>query len=115
MNPGVLDRRVTFGTFTSVETVDQDYEITFVPVLETWAKVRTVSGKRQLEAGEDVITETAIITIRYRVDFFPTKDMRILYNGNYYTLHSIDDKDDRRRFVEISARVTDENGKSTGT
>ena len=30
MNPGRLDKRITFGTFTSVENAYQDYVITFV-------------------------------------------------------------------------------------
>lgn len=112
MNPGKLDRRITFGTFLSVENIYQDYEIEFVPILVTWANVRISDGSRQLEAGEQVINQTYRFTIRYRRDFDPSKDMRILYNGNYFTIHSVRDLDDRRRFYEIIARVTDENSQN---
>ena len=112
MNPGKLDRRITFGTFLSVENIYQDYEITFVPILVTWANVKISDGSRQLEAGEQVINQTYRFTIRYRRDFDPTKDMRILYNNNYFTIHSVRDLDDRRRFYEIIARVTDENSQN---
>ena len=111
MNPGKLDRRITFGTFLSVENIYQDYEITFVPVLVTWANVKPFDGSRQLQAGEQVINQNVRFTTRYRRDFEPTKDMRILYNGDYYTIHSVRDLDDRRRFNEILAYVTDENSK----
>lgn len=112
MNPGKLDRRITFGTFLSVENIYQDYEIEFVPILVTWANVKISDGSRQLEAGEQVINQTYRFTIRYRRDFDPTKDMRVLYNGNYFTIHSVRDLDDRRRFYEIIARVTDENSQN---
>jgi SPP1 family predicted phage head-tail adaptor len=109
MNPGKLDRRVKFGIFISVENIYQDYDIVFHTQLETWANVKPFDGSRQLEAGEQVINQSVRFTTRYRKDFQPTKDMRILYEGNYYTIHSIRDIDDRRRFNEILARVTDEN------
>lgn len=112
MNPGKLDRRITFGTFLSVENQYQDYVITFVPALVTWANVRISDGARQLEAGEQVINQTYRFTTRYRRDFEPTKDMRILYEGNYFTIHSVRDLEDRRRFYEIVARVTDENSQN---
>jgi SPP1 family predicted phage head-tail adaptor len=64
-----------------------------------------------LEAGEQVINQTYRFTIRYRRDFQPTKDMRIEYVGDYFTIHSVRDLDDRRRFIEIIGRVTDENSK----
>jgi len=111
MNPGKLDRRITFGEFLSVENEFQDYEIIFVPELVTWANVKPFDGSRQLEAGEQVINQSYRFTTRYRRDFSPTKDMRIEYQGNYYTIHSFRDLDDRRRFVEILGRVTDENSK----
>lgn len=109
MNPGKLDRRITFGEFLSVENEYQDYVITFVPVLVTWANVKPLDGSRQLEAGEQVINQGYKFITRYRRDFQPTKDMRIEYQNKYYTIHSIRDMDDRRRFNEILARVTDEN------
>jgi SPP1 family predicted phage head-tail adaptor len=111
MNPGKLDRRITFGDFISVENEFQDYVITFVPELVTWANVKPSDGSRQLEAGEQVINQTYRFTIRYRRDFQPTKDMRIEYGGDYFTIHSVRDLDDRRRFIEIIGRVTDENSK----
>jgi SPP1 family predicted phage head-tail adaptor len=111
MNPGKLDRRITFGEFLSIENEFQDYVITFVPVLITWANVKPFDGSRQLEAGEQVINQTYRFTTRYRRDFAPTKDMRIEYEGKFYTIHSVRDLDDRRRFNEIIGRVTDENSK----
>jgi SPP1 family predicted phage head-tail adaptor len=112
MNPGRLDKRITFGTLTSVENAYQDYVITFVPVLATWSNIKPYDGNRQLQAQEQVINQVFRFTIRYRKDFAPTKDMRILYEGNYYTIHSVRDLDDRRRFNEILDRVTDENSQN---
>jgi SPP1 family predicted phage head-tail adaptor len=112
MNPGRLDKRITFGTFTSVENAYQDYVITFVPVLTTWSNIKPYDGNRQLQAQEQVINQVFKFTIRYRRDFAPTKDMRILYGLNYFTIHSIKNIDDRFRFFEILASVTDDNNGS---
>jgi len=112
MNPGKLDRRITFGTFLSVENEFQDFVVTFIPILVSWANVKPFDGSRSLEAGEQVINQSYRFTIRYRRDFEPTKDMRIEYEGKFYTIHSTRDLDDRRRFIEILGRVTDENSKN---
>lgn len=109
MNPGKLDRRITFGTFVSTENANQDYTFVFTPVLTTWAHVKPYSGRRQLEAGEQVITEGTEFIIRYRPDFTPTKNMRALYLGKYYTIHSVRDIDNEHRFYEVLTKVTDEN------
>jgi head-tail adaptor len=42
MNPGRLDKRIIFGTYTSVENAYQDYVITFVPVLATWSNIKAL-------------------------------------------------------------------------
>lgn len=109
MNPGKLDRRIQYAELVQTENEFQDYTYEWHNVLETWAQVRPQSGRRQLEAGEQVITDGTIFTTRYRRDFTPTKDMRILYKERYYTIHSVRDIDDRHRFYEILTRVTDEN------
>lgn len=108
MNPGKLDRRVTFGTFSTVKNANQDPIPTFTGVLTTWAQVKPYSGQRQLESGEEVITDTTAFTIRWRTDFMPTKAMRINYLDRYYTIHSVRDIDDRRRFYEILTKVADD-------
>jgi len=112
MDPGKLDRRIQFGTWTSTEDAYGDYSFVFDSLLTTWANVKPMNGSRQLEAGEQVIVEGTKFTIRYRTDFSPTKDMRILYIDRYYTIHSVRDMDDRRRYYEILAKVTDENSEN---
>ncbi len=112
MDPGKLDRRIIFGRMTATGSNDPDLALQFTTIVEAWARVREDNGRRQLEAGEQVITSGTIFTTRYRQDFTPDKDMRILYEGKYYTIHSFRDIDDRRRFIEYVTRVTDENTES---
>lgn len=112
MNPGKLDRRIVFGRMTATGSNDPDEALVFTTIVEAWAKVREDNGRRQLEAGEQVITSGTIFITRWRNDFDPDKDMRILYEGRYYTIHSFRDVDDRRRFIEYITRVTDENSES---
>jgi SPP1 family predicted phage head-tail adaptor len=56
---------------------------------------------------EQVISQTFRFTVRYRKDFTPTKDMRIEYEGSYFTIHSIRNVEDEFRFYEILGSVTD--------
>jgi SPP1 family predicted phage head-tail adaptor len=107
MNPGRLDKRIIFGTYTSVENAFQDYVVTFVPVLATWSNIKPYDGNRQLQAQEQVINQTFRFTVRYRRDFTPTKDMRIEYEGSYFAIHSIRNVEDEFSFYEILGSVTD--------
>jgi SPP1 family predicted phage head-tail adaptor len=71
--------------------------------------LKPYDGNRQLQAQEQVINQTFRFTVRYRRDFAPTKDMRILYELNFFTIHSIRNVEDEFRFYEILASVTDDN------
>ena len=109
MNPGRLDKRITFGTFNSVENAYQDFVITFVPILTTWSNIKPYNGTRQLQAQEQVINQVFRFTIVIRKDFNPTKAMKILYQNSFFSIHSIRNLDDAFRFYEILASVTDDN------
>ena len=118
MNPGKLDRRIQFLNVTQVEQADYDYVLTYTPITQlqdgmTWAHVRSTYGSRQLQAGEPVITDTTHFIIRYRPDFTPSKEMRILYRNSYYIIHGLLDMKDESRFWEIVTKVTDSNSDKT--
>ena len=114
MNPGTLDRRITFVNAVITTNIEGDTIVTWVPVLvltngQTWGKFRSNKGDRSIQASEFVITYDGTFTIRFRNDFTPVKSMRILYEDKYFSIHSVVDVEDRRRFYDIKVSVTDEN------
>lgn len=114
MNPGKLNRRIQFLNVSQTKEADGDYVLTYIPVDQlkdgkTWAEVKPYSGRRQLEAGEPVITSGTEFIIRYRPDFTPQKAMRIQYLNEYYIIHGLRDIDNEHRFWEILTKVTDDN------
>lgn len=118
MNPGKLDRRIQFLNVSEQKEADYDYVLTYIAITQlqngmTWAHVRSTYGSRDLQAGEPVITDTTKFIIRYRPDFTPNKEMRILYRNNYYIIHGMVDMNDESRFWEIVCKVTDDNSGTT--
>jgi len=114
MNPGLLNRRIQFVNATQAKGADENYTVSYSPITQihdgkTWAEVKPYSGRRQLEAGEPVITEGTQFVIRYRPDFTPQKAMRILYLDRYYVIHGLRDINNEHRFWEILTKVTDDN------
>jgi len=87
MNPGTLDRRITFVNAVITANAEGDTIVTWIPVLvltngQTWGKFRSNKGDRTIQASELVITYDGTFTIRFRHDFTPVKSMRILYEVN---------------------------------
>lgn len=109
MNPGKLDRRITFLSVSQTKEADEDYTVDYTAIRSMWAHVKPYSGRRQLEAGEPVITSGTEFIIRYRPDFTPQKAMRIQYLNEYYIIHGLRDIDNRHSFWEIITKVTDDN------
>lgn len=112
MNPGKLNRRVTFGTYGQTQTAGQDYVITFDPISELengscWADLIPITGSRQLQAGEEVITGTDMLFIRYRTNWKPTKAIFVNYLDQYYAIHYVEDYKQEHRFFKLILKNQD--------
>lgn len=62
-----------------------------------WADVSKTGGSRNLLNGRNAITDTYQFKIRFRPDFKPTGNWKIVYEGKRYTVTNIE-KDLGKRF-----------------
>lgn len=114
-NIGQLDRRITFqqkvvGSNESNEDEETGWEnIATNPTV--WASHSDYRGNEQFGADKINAFQTSLFVIRYREDI--TVEMRILFDGLAYDIHSIE-KIGRKRFLQISAESGYEYIENTG-
>jgi len=100
---GEYKHRITFRTYESVPdgyggTVD-----TPVDILTTWAKKVPLRASRELAENQLSMKSTNRYEVRYREGFEPTKSMRIVDEGEEYSINSIVPVKAEQRFWEIIA------------
>jgi SPP1 family predicted phage head-tail adaptor len=102
---GQLDRRITIQSFTT--STDDFGEVikSFTTLANTWAKVVEKSGSEGEEGNQIVATQKVEFFIRYRSDI--NEQMRIVYEGNTYTIEAILNADARKAFQKVITRFAD--------
>jgi len=108
MNPGDLDKRITFQRRVTT-TNENGFEIETLADFKTvWAKVSNLHGREYFEAAAVQAENTVKFTIRY-LEGIDTS-MKILFQGRYYNITSIDNIKYKNRFIEIKAQEVDKSG-----
>ena len=108
MNPGELDKRITFQRLTTT-TNENGFEVETLEDFKTvWAKVSNLHGREYFEAAAVQRENTVKFTIRYLPDVNPS--MKILYQGRKYNITSIDNIKYQNRYMEIKAQEVDKSG-----
>lgn len=108
MNPGELDKRITFQRLTT-KTNENGFEVETLEDFKTvWAKVSNLHGREYFEAAAVQRENTVKFTIRYLPDVNPS--MKILFQGRKYNITSIDNIKYQNRYMEIKAQEVDKSG-----
>jgi SPP1 family predicted phage head-tail adaptor len=108
MNPGELDKRITFQRLTTT-TNENGFEVKTLEDFKTvWAKVSNLHGREYFEAAAVQRENTVKFTIRYLPDVNPS--MKILFQGRKYNITSIDNIKYQNRYMEIKAQEVDKSG-----
>jgi SPP1 family predicted phage head-tail adaptor len=108
MNPGGLDKRITFQRLTTT-TNENGFEVETLEDFKTvWAKVSNLHGREYFEAAAVQRENTVKFTIRYLPDVNPS--MKILFQGRKYNITSIDNIKYQNRYMEIKAQEVDKSG-----
>ncbi|MGI5872669.1 MAG: phage head closure protein [Bacillota bacterium] len=108
MNPGELDKRITFQRLTTT-TNENGFEVETLEDFKTvWAKVSNLHGREYFEAAAVQRENTVKFTIRYLPDVNPS--MKILFQGRKYNITSIDNIKYQNRYMEIKAQEVDKSG-----
>lgn len=108
MNPGELDKRITFQRLTT--TINENgFEVETLEDFKTvWAAVTNLHGREYFEAAAVQAENTVKFTIRYLEGINPS--MKILFEGRQYNITSIDNIKYKNRFIEIKAQEVDQSG-----
>ena len=102
-DPGRLRHKISF---VEQSIIDDGYGGTTVvetEILNTWAGKDEVSEyvQSQLNSGQSIYSQFQYFVIRNRKNFTPLKDMRIVFDGNKYTVRSVKQLDDPCTFLKI--------------
>jgi SPP1 family predicted phage head-tail adaptor len=76
-------------------------------ILETWASIIPVRGQRGFQYNKIIQATWFDVVLRYREDINITKDLILDYNGKELILHSVINKDERRKVIEVVAYERD--------
>lgn len=108
MNPGELDKRITFQRLTTT-TNENGFEVEILEDFKTvWAAVSNLHGREYFEAAAVQAENTVKFTIRYLPGINPS--MKILFQGRQYNITSIDNIKYKNRYIEIKAQEVDKSG-----
>lgn len=84
----------------------------WVDILTTYASVKSAKGERLLILGQIVTGKPYDISIRYRKDFITLDqieplqlqtDFRIIYKNKEFSIHSVDNRDEKNKWYDIIA------------
>jgi len=80
---------ITIQSATRTSDGQGGWTIAWVDDDNDWAKAVTQSQSRSLDNGGINYNKAAEFTVRSRTDFVITTDMRIVWDSENYTIHSI--------------------------
>lgn len=104
MNPGQLNKRITFQQKSS-NSIDNegfaipDDEVPYVDVITVWAMAKTVSGREYHQAAATQNERTTRWIIRHRKGL--SEDMRIVYDGRFFNIEAILPDDELKKTLTI--------------
>ncbi len=94
MQPGILRHRVTPQKALETITRGKRSAVTWINLPKRWAAINPLSG-RELEYARQMVAE-ATHEVRMRYTNEVTEKMRLEYDGRFFHIQHIADKDERR-------------------
>ena len=105
MNPGELDRRITFQQATQTRNTNGEVIDTWGDYASRWAKLEYGSGSDGVESDRLIAQFNARFTVRY--DSRINKGMRIKYKHFYYNIIRLSEIG-RQDFIILDCETTDD-------
>lgn len=103
MRTGKLRNRVSVKELSTTPDGAGGTTTTWTEILETWANVKPMKGQRLLEYGQLVQGTPYDVTLRFREDISVSKNLRIDFKGKEMILHSVINKDEFGKELNIVA------------
>lgn len=100
---GQMRDRVKIKAPIDVEEAGGGAKSTYEVVLEDWSKVEPLRSSRVLQDNQINLNEGFTFNLRYRSAFTPDKTMLIEFESRDYTINSIQEVKERKRYWVITA------------
>jgi len=102
MNPGSLNKRITFQLFT--ESINENgFSVeSWQDVMSVWAMIKTLNGREYYQAATTQNENSIRFIIRYTTGLHP--DMRIVYNLRHFDIESIINDDEANKTMTIMCK-----------
>lgn len=94
---GQLRQRVTIQAPIDAPDDIGGAERSFSSFVQVWASVETLAAQEQFIEQRLEQSRRCAVTIRWRSDV--TSQMRIVFRGRILVIRSVEDRDERRRFL----------------
>ena len=95
-------KQIRLEKWVSTKDGSGDFKET-VTKYNLWAEVVTSSTSRGSVGGSTKLTQTVQFRVRFRPDFKPTGDWRVVHDGRRYTVTSIEKENQKRFYWLITA------------
>lgn len=102
---GQMRHKITFKAPTSVPVGGGGTATTYAEVLTDRCEAKQLTSSRDLVEQQTTLTTTYTFKLRWRTGFTPSKSMLITYEGQDYSINSIEYVNERSRFWRITAAV----------
>lgn len=108
MGIGSMRDRVIFKDQVNTPVPGGGAETTWVVAFQEWTKIEPLRSSRRLEDSQIQLQDGFRFNIRYRDKVQPTKSMLLEYEGKDYTINSIIEVNERKRYWQITAVTNNE-------
>lgn len=102
MRIGALNKLITIQYTTKVPNGMGGFTSTWADHDTAWAAIWPVSASEQVQAGQQVMTITHNIRIRYRSKFKPS--WRIRFGDRYFAIVSVTNPNESNRWLDLMCK-----------
>lgn len=100
---GQMRDRVVFKEPVDTPVDGAGADTVYVESFVDWTKIEPLSSNRQLTDNQIQLQDGFRFNIRYRTSPQPNKKMLVEYEGKDYTINSITERNERKRYWQITA------------
>lgn len=108
MGIGSMRDRVVFKAPVDTPVSGAGFVSEYVFSFEEWTKVEPLTSRRTLQDNQIELVDGMRFNVRWRATPQPNKSMLVEYEGKIYTINSIVELDQRKRYWQIVALTTGE-------
>lgn len=106
MNPGKLNKRVTFcGMDMTHKNAAGEVDPKYNDLFSLWAKIETLASETVIIEGKEYVKISLEVTIRFTPKV--TDDLKVKVNGKDLEIKAIENIDEANKWLKIRCSVVD--------